>query len=294
MTLLGFAWKPRQARSPAELRLAKFQALLGAAHKTRHYRPLLEALSLARAEETVCAGCIEETLARLPRAELSTLRRDPDAFLNRKARPVRQRLFYPQPPASKTAVLGAGFKRQSGIKVFEQVSRRKLVRYRPDAIAGPVEVLRRLAEAAEDRGACVPRIGHSVIAFMTPLHTFLSDEARELLWRVFRVPVFGQMLGLDAELLAWECEAHDGFHIHTEQAVFELAAGGGEPELLITSLANLRRPTLRLATGLTAWIERSTCGCGQTVPRLLGLRRRSLESAAAAKQAAGGGSCAAA
>lgn len=97
-----------------------------------------------------------------------------------------------------------------------------------------------------------------------------------LFWRVFEAPVFEQLLGLAGELMAWECEAHDGLHIRTEEAVFELVPEGGEPELLMTSLVNLRQPTLRLATGLTASIENSCCACGKPGPRLVCMRSRSL------------------
>jgi len=182
----------------------------------------------------------------------------------------------------------AGFRGVKRIDTFGDARRQRLARYRPDALAGSVAELRRLAEGAVDCGARMPKLTHSVIAFAILRQTFLSREARDLLWRVFQAPVFGQVLSPARRLLAWECEAHDGFHIECEQSIFEAEAGNGEPELLATSLADLRRPVLRLATGLTGNIERATCGCGLPGPRLTGLRRRSLT-----KELAASASCAA-
>jgi hypothetical protein len=267
---------------------------LAAALNTRFYKRVLEAGPITAARPLADCGQTEDLLSSLPRTELDFLRIDPKAFRNPEARKVKPNaLFHPLPQAGRTAVLMPGFKSAPGVKVFQEGSRQHLSRYRPDSIAGPVGALRRLAEGHEDRRAWVPRLTHSVVAFTIPRQGFLSEEARELLWRVFRVPVFCQFLGLDAELLAWECEAHEGLHIERDHAVFESDCRSGEPELLVTSLVNLRWPVLRLATGLTAEIECSTCGCGLTGPRLMGLRRRSLESRMAIGGVAVSSSCAA-
>jgi hypothetical protein len=292
--ILRIGWKSQNGHDPVELRRARFRAVLLAAQKTRYYSPLLAAAALETREDISALYSIEEGLARLPRTEPSSLRNHPRAFQNPAApKPALQKLFCPLPAASRTAVLMAGFKQGGGVRVFPELHRRTLARFRPNAIAGPISVLRRLAEAAEDRGAWVPHLTHSTIAFNIPQRSFLSQEAREISWRVFQVPVFGQFLGLARELLAWECEAHEGLHVETDNAIFETDAGEREPELLVTSLINLRRPLLRLATGLTATMEHSVCGCGLTGPRLVGLRRRVLNSAAPLSRAAAASSFAA-
>ncbi len=271
---LQLPWRPRQACRAAESRGVRSRALLLAALNTRYYRPLLTSAGLGTPEAVASSGPLEDVLPTLPRTEAAALRRAPHAFRNREGEKTPSpELFFPLPPASRTAILMPGFRAGKAVRVFDRPSRRELARFRPQALAGTVVTLRRLAEGAEDRCAPVPRLDHSVIAFHGPCHAFLSDEARDLFWRVFQVPVFGQFIGFAGELLAWECEAHDGFHIETENAVFETADGESEPELLVTSLVNLRQPVLRLATGLTAAIERSQCGCGRTAWRLLGLRR---------------------
>ncbi len=183
-----------------------------------------------------------------------------------------------------------GFRGIKHMDLFGDVRRPRLARYAPDALVGPVSELRRLAEGAEDCGARMPRLTHSVVAFSILRRAFLSEEARDLFWRVFKVPIFGQVLSPEGQLLAWECEAHDGYHFTPDQAMFELEHAGGEPELLATFLVDLRQPVIRLATGLTGRIEHGPCPCGVVGQRLTGLRRRSLAkimSTAAAACAAG-------
>ena len=188
----------------------------------------------------------------------------------------RRELLWPLPPPARTAMLMDGFRRSAGVRTFREEQKSQLVRYRPDALAGPVSRLRRLAEGAEDRGSRIPRLTHSVIAIIILKQAFLSEEARETFWRVFKVPVFGQILGLSGELLAWECEAHEGFHIQPECAAFEARPGEGDSELLATSLAPAGKPAFRLPTGLTGRIEESACACGLKGPRLVELRRMSM------------------
>jgi hypothetical protein len=67
----------------------------------------------------------------------------------------------------------------------------------------------------------------------------LNDTDRDRLWRAFRVPIFEQIVGRAGELLAAECEAHDGLHIES-------------PRLKIEGLP----------------IDASPCACGRKTPRL--------------------------
>ena len=51
-----------------------------------------------------------------------------------------------------------------------------------------------------------------------------------------------------------------------ERAAFEETAESG---LLITSLTDLRYPTLRVGTRMAHSIEHECCGCGNAAPRLV-------------------------
>lgn len=259
----------------SEVRQRRFRTVLLAALKTRLYGPLLESAALGTPEEIAAPGSIEAVLARLPSVDPSVLQVFSNTFLNRdEVEKRRSDLFWPLPPAARTAVLMDGFRQRGGVKVFRRERRPDIAGYAPEALAGPVTELRALADAVENRSVRIPRLTHSVIAFAILRQGFLSDEVRELFWRVFKVPVFGQILSFDGAVLAWECEAHEGFHFNRDCAVFQTQSGGSEPELLVTSLVDLRRPVIRLATALTGTLEHSTCGCGQSGPRLMGLRRR--------------------
>lgn len=144
-------------------------------------------------------------------------------------RPV---LAYPIPPAPKTAVLLNGFRQTANIRVFENGWTEAAATFAPAAIAATLAQLRALPSTASVRNA--------LIALVRPNDPPLSEEDREHLWRAFRVPVFEQRIDDSCNLLAAECEAHDGLHLESELSP-------REGELL----------------------ESTPCGCGRTTPRLI-------------------------
>ena len=277
-------WKPKSVRSPAEDRGWKLRAVLLAALDTHFYRPLLESAELGTPESIAGLEPAEAALARLPRVCAPAPGIGSRALLNgNEPRGPLRELYWPLPPAARTAVLMEGFREHRGtVKVFAGEKRSDWMRFAPEALAGPAPELRRLAELVENRLIGVPRPVHSVIAFSLLPQAFLSEETRELFWRVFKVPVFGQILSPSCEVLAWECEAHQGYHVAGDSAIFEADHTGGEPELLVTSLVDRRRPVLRMATGISGRVEHATCDCGQAGPRLVDVRRKPLAKASAA------------
>ena len=146
---------------------------------------------------------------------------------------------YPMDPAPRTAVLAACFRQprlrpNSPVRVFPQGWSEEVSAFAPAAVAAPREQLLGLATAERP-----PAFTHAVIALESPGDPLLSAVERERLWRAFRVPVFEQIIGPDGELLAAECEAHDGLHIETPGLRWE----GYRMELV-------------------------PCGCGRKTPRL--------------------------
>ena len=146
---------------------------------------------------------------------------------------------YPMDPAPRTAVLAACFRQPNlrpnyPVRVFPQGWSAEVSAFAPGALAAPREQLLDLA-AAE----CPPVFTHAVIALASPGDPMLSAGDRERLWRAFRVPVFEQIIGPRGELLAAECEAHDGLHIE---------------------IPGLPWDGYRLET--------APCGCGRKTPRL--------------------------
>jgi hypothetical protein len=135
----------------------------------------------------------------------------------------------------------------------------------PEAIAGPTGELARLAGDGVAGRPGATRGARRLIVYTKLGDRLLSAAARERLWRAFELPVFEQLRGLDCELLASECEAHEGLHLESEAAVFEILDG----ELVVTSLIDLRYPVLRLCTGLAGSIEHRPCACGGAGVRFL-------------------------
>jgi hypothetical protein len=131
-------------------------------------------------------------------------------------------------PAPRTAVLAACFRQPRlrpnyPVRVFPAGWSEEVSAFAPAAIAAPREQL--LGLAAIDRP---PVFTHAVIALENPGDPMLSAYERQRLWAAFR-----------GELLAAECEAHDGLHIET---------------------AGLPWEGYRL--------ELAPCGCGRKTPRL--------------------------
>ncbi len=266
---------------------AGFRTALLAARNTQYYRLLLEYAGLGSVEQIAALPSLDQALARLPKVEPGLVRMDSHTLRNDSApQSGPGSIHWPLPQPGRTALLGGGPSSQAGIKTFRDTDLPGLERWSPDALAGPVPALRRLAELVRASKKPEWLLGHSVLAFMTVRGPFLTEPIRELFWEVWRAPVFGQVFGASGELLAWECEAHEGYHYKPDEVFFELDAGDGPPELLVTSLAGLRYPMIRLATLLTGELETVLCGCGVAGPRLVGLRPR--RSARAAFSAASG------
>jgi hypothetical protein len=141
----------------------------------------------------------------------------------------------PLNPVPRTAILGPGFHKARNTRVFSEGWGEAARRYGPGVIAGGVD---QLCHAARGR---VVTLTHAVIVLTYDLHAVVTEEDRELLWRVFGVPLFEQYLNENHELLAMDCEVHAGLHV----------VRGCE------SLA----------------VDASVCGCGSKTPRLARVSR---------------------
>jgi hypothetical protein len=258
-------WQRKRELDPAAVRQARLRATIdNASQNTRFFRSLH---SLADQME----------IEQLPRVDLSDCLMHPEKYCNLDAPADReQRLFFPAGEPPRTAVIGRGFKQSMRVRCFRDYKDPKLGRFAPHTLAGPIDLVRALANAIENRAVEVPPFQNAIIAFTGILEGTLTEEDRDRFWRLFEVPVFEQFRGFAGELLAWECEAHQGLHIQEDAAIFETDAAG---DLLVSFLNNPRYPVLRLATGLRAQIQQESCPCGSSVPRLLTLERRKVQSA---------------
>lgn len=130
------------------------------------------------------------------------------------------------------------------VEAFPQGWGREAAEFAPQALAGTLEQLLALA-VSPDR----PALTHSVIVLGRAASPRLGLEARERLWRAFRVPAFEQIIGQhngeDGDLLAAECEAHNGLH---------LEAGADSEHGSSWGISR---------------IEMAPCACGRDTPRLV-------------------------
>ena len=123
-----------------------------------------------------------------------------------------------------------------------------------------VDVLERSPNPLEGRGT-------GIVVHPTTVR-YLAERAGKSIGDI-GVPARSlQYLGADGSLLAWECEAHDGLHTVEENAIIEQSP---DSELILTSLTDRRRPTIRLVTSLAARLDSGACECGQPGPRLISI-----------------------
>lgn len=148
---------------------------------------------------------------------------------------MREPFVYPVPPAPHTAVLVNWFRpvlRASQIRIFPQGWSPEVAQFEPAAVAGSLDQIRKLS------GVLIPSLTHALVVLERPGSPRLTEADRTLFWRAFRVPVFEQIVGPFGQLLAGECEAHEGLHIEA--------------------------PGLQLTQDM---IETAPCPCGRQTPR---------------------------
>ncbi|MBV6433190.1 MAG: hypothetical protein IANPNBLG_03367 [Bryobacteraceae bacterium] len=254
--------------APRTLRLERLDAVISQAARSGFYRRRRLSLpECAPRDEDFLESCLEA----VPTVELREFLASPAEFYNwdHKPRPLHS-LECPLGDTGKTALLAGGFEESGSLRSFPYAAHDELEEFAPDSLAGPVHRLCALAEDAIEGRLTMRPLRSVVIAFTGLRHGCLKQEDRDLLWRAFQAPVFEQFRGFSQELLAWECEAHDGLHIQIENAIFEISAHGNQ--LLLTCLDCAEYSLLRMGTEMTGRIVRTPCGCGDASPRLMGLR----------------------
>ncbi len=269
-------WAKRLSKPPRNARLSRLDQLLAQASRTGHYRqPGFTLPECAPLEEAYLPGWLEQ----IPRVDFHDFLSNPSEFYNwNHGGRTLQPLECPLGNTGRTAVLTSGFVEEPSLRAFPKHTVDELEEFEPDSLAGPASRLRALAEAIVGARLRLPSVKAAVVAFTGLKYGCLRQDDRDLFWKAFQVPVFEQFRGFGGELLAWECEAHDGLHIATDNAVFESAPRTGE--LVLTCLACDEYALLRLGTEMTARLVKSECGCGIDTARLVGLRQLQLAAAA--------------
>ena len=229
--------------------------------KTRFYRSLSDAVKKN-----------PEWLGELPKVELVDFLKHGNRFeYTAKPEALKREFVHPSGQKPRTALLMDGFRWSWNYTRIADYRSPSLAQLKPESIAGSVDTLRALARSIETGHIWIPKLKHSVVAFTGMLEGPLSAEDSDLFWRVFEVPVFEQFYGFGGELIAHECEAHQGLHVNRYAAVFE---NGGRGELLVSLIGNPAQMVFRLVTGLNGQVETSRCACGYDGPRIANIARR--------------------
>ena len=138
--------------------------------------------------------------------------------------------IHPIDPAPRTAILARGFIETPAARLFPEGWSERARRFNPASIAGPLQLLRRMARDTWS-------FDQAVIVFTYPDGPALTAPDRDALWDAFGVPVFEQYLNSKNRLLAMECEAHAGLHVVSGCESFPLehevcACGNPAPRLI--------------------------------------------------------------
>lgn len=149
-------------------------------------------------------------------------------------RPPRPAFSYPGAGNPRVAVIHEWLRTRRPARTFRPEIPDldlRLAEFAPEVVAAPYEVLLALGASVQPT--------HSVVVLSQALGARLIRRERDRLWQLYEVPAFEQVLSASGELLASECEAHDGLHI-------------------------LRHPA---CLGYPDQLDR-VCGCGSAVPRV--------------------------
>lgn len=123
-------------------------------------------------------------------------------------RKQRPRFVSPIAAAARTVVFEKAFPDSAQclyVDPFALGAEHAIREFRPAIFAGTLQKV--LAFGGELRPT------HAVVVFSWAGGRSLSETDRDALWDSYGLPIFEQVITPDGELVAWECEAHDGLHL---------------------------------------------------------------------------------
>lgn len=127
-------------------------------------------------------------------------------------------LHYPLNPMPRIAVLGLDGPHCRGVLARREWTEQDLQKFRPQALAGWWNDLAEVARQWLNGRLELPSLDSPLLVFVRPEAAPLPERCHDLLWEWFRLPVFEQIRTPAGRLLAYECEARDGFHIACPEA----------------------------------------------------------------------------
>ncbi len=136
---------------------------------------------------------------------------------------------------------------------------RKLEAYSPNILIGSTADLQRLVERVDLHTVRLTSLDHSIYVLTEVGDKPLTDVVRVVLWQRFGVPVYELYTDGRGSLLAFECEAHEGWHVEPNS---HLAARNGE----LVWQSTVGNP---VRTGLPRHLVMEACACGRAGARMV-------------------------
>jgi len=122
-------------------------------------------------------------------------------------------LHYPLTPVPRVSVLGATLRHTPGVRCFPRWTCSQVMESRPQALAGSFEELATAAVLCAEGYMRLTDLEYPCLILTPESKPPLTEQQHHDLWVWFRVPVLEQIRSAHGELLAFECEAREGFHL---------------------------------------------------------------------------------
>jgi len=172
-------------------------------------------------------------------------------------------------PRKRSIFQRLGITHYAYISIFDSVERQMaLLRdFRPDVIKGYASSLFILADELK---GLVKEINPRLVFTGAEL---LEESSRKIISSAFSAEVFDLYACSEFSLLAWECEAHNGYHINADSVLMEFLDDEGESvssgemgNVVCTGLFNYVMPLIRYELDDLAVPVDDGCSCGRTLP----------------------------
>jgi hypothetical protein len=145
-----------------------------------------------------------------------------------------------------------------GVFAFPRECASELEAFAPQVIVAAADELVSAAHAIFCGDLALESVDSALFALIQIGGVPVAPAERDLIWRAFQVPLYELYVDSESNLLAAECEAHDGWHLRSLNVEFFLEGG----ELFLRQPAQAKP----IRTGLTATCTDGRCECGDAAP----------------------------
>lgn len=128
-------------------------------------------------------------------------------------------LEYPLEPTPRIYVLSRGIRREVNVIPLNDWRRQPVDMKRAQSLAGSFPQLREVGMAAAAGELALPQLAYPLTVITSVEEAPLGSAEHDELWRLFGLPVLEQIRTAEGRLLAFECEARQGYHTRNPEAL---------------------------------------------------------------------------